>query len=108
MNEAERQFAADRETRRAARSVFDARLAQVKADLAARSVGARVADKAKGDAAAVAQEALAVVKDSKGIVAATVGALALWFLRAPIIAGLSSLFDKGEQGEPTEKDEDSD
>ena len=108
MNKAERQLAADRETRRAARLVFDARLAQVKADLAARSVGARVADKAKGDAAAVAQEALAVVKDSKGIVAATVGALALWFLRAPIIAGLSSLFDKGEQGEPTERDEDSD
>lgn len=108
MNEAERQFLADRETRQAARSVFDARLAQVRADLAARSVGGRIADKAKGDAAAVAQEALAVVKDSKGIVAATVGALALWFLRGPIIAGLESMFDRGDQGEVNEEDETSD
>ena len=108
MNEAERKLLADRETRRAARSAFDARLAQVRADLAERSIGGRIADKAKGDATAIAQEALAVVKDSKGIVAATAGALALWFLRAPIIAGLSSLFDKGGEQDQAEKEAESD
>lgn len=88
------QLIADRTARNTARALFDRRLGQVKTDLAARSIGGRVADKARDEAVAVAQESLAVVKDSKGIVAGTIAALALWFLRAPIIAGLSSLFDK--------------
>lgn len=103
MTKRESQLAEDRSSRNAARALFDGRLAQVKSDFAARGVGGRVVDKAKGDVLAAGHEALAVVKDSKGIVAGTAAALAIWFLRAPIIAGLTSLFDKDADisaGEP--------
>ena len=108
MSRAEQDFQRDRDLRNAARGLFDARLAQVKADLAARSPTDRIADKAKGDAMAVAREAAAVARDSKGIIAGTIAALVLWFLRRPIIAGLSSLVQGApESATANEEDDDS-
>lgn len=74
--------------RHATRHAFDSRVAQVKADLAARGVGGRIADQAVAEAKATAFLGLDVAKESKGIIAATGGLLALWFLRAPILAWL--------------------
>lgn len=79
-------FETDRANRKAAWSLFEQRLGMVKADLAARSIGGRIVDKAKGDALAVADEALAVAKDNKGIVAAATAALLAWTFRAPLLA----------------------
>jgi hypothetical protein len=63
MTKAESQLATDGANRQAARAMFDARLSQVRADLEARSVGGRIADKALdetrtalGEAAAIATE----------------------------------------------------
>ncbi len=92
MSAAGERLAEDRATRNAARAVHDANLAQVKADLAARGVGGRIAAKAKGDALELAGEALSVAKESKGIIAGTLGALALWFLRGHVIALAQCLF----------------
>ena len=50
MTEAEERLAADRANRNAARQLVDGHVAQIKADLAARSVGGRVVDKVTGDA----------------------------------------------------------
>lgn len=86
MSDLEQRLREDRSTRNAARAVHDANLLQVKQDLAARGIGGRIAAKAKSDALDLADEALAVAKESKGIIAGTLGALALWFLRGHVIA----------------------
>lgn len=99
MNKAAQQFADDRTTRNAARATFDARLAQVKADLEARGVGGRIADKASGEVKAALSEGLAVAKESKGVIAGTIGALLLWFFRGPALAAFEDLFkDDAEPG----------
>lgn len=96
MNEAERQLAEDRAVRRQARGLFDTRLAQVKADYEARGIGGRIKAKAADRAFDAADQAIDVARQSKGIIAATIGALALWIFRAPLVA----LFRSATQGRP--------
>jgi len=94
-------FEADRANRKAARVLFDRRLAQVKQDLAARGIGGRIAAKAKGDA-------LAVAKDNKGLIAASLAALAAWAFRKPLI-GLIARYRADQasvQAQPDKSDED--
>lgn len=92
MNEAESRLAADRANRKAARGLFDGRLAQVKADLAARSVPGRIKATATDEVVKGIEQGVTIAKDSKGIVAGTVAALALWFLREPLLAWGQRLF----------------
>jgi hypothetical protein len=80
----------DRANRKAARALFDTRLEQVKSDLAARSIGGRVADKAKDDAMALVDETVAVAKNSKGLIAATIAALLAWTFRAPLLSWIAA------------------
>lgn len=91
MNEAESRLASDRSNRGTARGLFGARLTQVKADLAARSVPARIKAKATDEAMTAIEQGLVVARESKGIIAVTAGALALWLFRAPLLG----LFAKG-------------
>lgn len=88
------QFRADRDNRHAARGVFDAGVAQVKDDLAARGIGGRIADKAQDEALSALDEAVAVAKDSKGIIAGTIAALALWTFRAPLLSAAQGLWGR--------------
>jgi len=83
-------FETDRANRNAAWALFEGRLAQVKADLKARSIKGRIVAKAKDDALAVADEAVAVAKDNKGLVAATAVALIAWVFRGPLLELISS------------------
>lgn len=83
-----------------ARAAFDARLKQVKADLSARGIGERVADRIGGEAIDIIDYAADVARDSKGIIAGTLAALVLWLFRNPIIAWAEGLFsDEGEEKE---------
>lgn len=91
MNKAERQLDDARDLRDSARARFDARLAIVREDVAARGLGGRIADKAAEEARDALDEAIDIAKESKGIIAGTVAALALWFLRHPIIAWAEEL-----------------
>lgn len=84
MSEAESRLAADKANRKAARGLFDRRLAQVRADLAARSVPGRIKAKATDELAKGIEQGVTIAKDSKGIIAGTVAALALWFFRKPL------------------------
>ena len=93
MSDTADRLAKDRTTREAALLAFNANLAQVRRDLEARGIGGRIADQASMEVRAGIDEALAIADDNKGIVAATIAALALWFLRIPLIAGLRSLLD---------------
>lgn len=97
MSEAERRLLDDRATRNAARAVFDGGLDQIREDLAARSIGGRIADQATGEVKAALAEGLAVAKESKGIVAGTVLALLAWFFRGPLLDALDGLLS-GEPG----------
>lgn len=92
MSDAERNFRTDRANRRAVRGLFDGALAQVKADLAARGVGGRIKDTITREAVQSAEQAIAVARANKGVVAGTIAALALWMFRNPLIAMGRRLF----------------
>ena len=96
MNELERQIGEDRANRNAARSLFDANLRQVRGDLAARGVGGRIADTAKKEATEAMAKGLEVAAESKGIIAGSLAALALWFFREPLIEAVQGLFADDE------------
>lgn len=91
MKPARLQLAEAQRARDTARATFDANLAQVKDDLAARGLGGRVADRLGEDARSALDEALDIATESKGIIAGTVAMLALWFLRQPIIAWVAGM-----------------
>ena len=86
MTDAESRLAEDRANRKVARGLFDSRLTQVKADLAARSVPGRIKAKATDEMAKGIEQGVTIAKESKGIIAGTVAALALWFFREPLWA----------------------
>jgi hypothetical protein len=100
MNRPEQQLEVLRMARDAARGAFDARFEQVRSDLEARGVGGRIVDKLGEDARDALGQALDVARESKGVVAGTVAALALWLLRHPIVAWADGLLERD-----TEKDE---
>lgn len=95
MTEAEARLAEDRQNRTSARGLFDRRLAQVKQDLSARSVPARVKAKARDEAFKAIDLGVDVAKESKGIIVATLGAVALWAFRKPLIAAARGWFGQG-------------
>jgi len=90
--------------RDAARAAFLARLEQVKADLSARSVGSRVAERIGEEAVGAIDYTMDVARDSKGIIAGTVAAIVLWLFRNPLIAWAEGLF--GDDGEEKDSDDD--
>lgn len=84
-------FLASRAAREQAKAAFDARLAQVKADLEARGVAGRIADDVVEKAKVVLDEGVDVVQEHPGVVGGTIAALVLWILRNPIIGWLDEL-----------------
>ena len=84
MSDRETALRDDRANRNAARRVFTARLGRIKGELTARGVGGRIADSAGEKAAKLADEGLAVARESKGVIAATGAALLLWMFRGPL------------------------
>ena len=96
MSKTDQRLSEDRANRRVARRLFDRHLAQVKADFAARGIGARIKAKAADEGKQALAEGLAVAKESKGIIAGTLAALALWYLRMPLL-GLAKRLLNGDQ-----------
>lgn len=94
MSELERRFAEDRRVRGDARANFDAGLNQVKADLGARSVPGRIADKARHEATEAMATGLEVASESKGIIAAVLAGIGLWVFRAPVLRQLKALAER--------------
>lgn len=82
---------AEKALRDRSKSSFDARLAQVKADLEARGVAGRVADEVVGQAKVVFDEATEIAQEHPGVIGGTIAALVLWALRNPIIGWLDEL-----------------
>lgn len=83
-----------RTARDAARSAFLGRAARLRGELATRSIGGRIADDIQARAAGVGKEALDVAKESKAIIAGTAAALAIWFLRVPILGWIAEQWNE--------------
>lgn len=81
-----RQFLDSRERRDDARAQLDTRIAQVREDLDARSVGGRVADRVVGDAQAMLEEAADLAGEHRTLIIGTIAAVAVWLLRNPIMS----------------------
>ena len=101
MSSAADQLAAARAARDAAKAAYDASLMQLRGDPAEQSIGGRVAERLSEDARAAFDKALDVASESKGIIAGTSAAVALWFLRHPIIAWAEHMLgDEDEESGP--------
>ena len=99
MSRAAQQLADARSARDGARAQFEASLAQLRGDNDEQSIGARVTERLGDDARAAFHQALDVAGESKGIIAGTIAALALWFLRHPIIAWAEHMLGGEEESE---------
>jgi hypothetical protein len=96
-------LAEDRALRDAALALFKADLRFIRNDLGRRGIGQRVADRLGDGAHELADDALEYASDNKGVVAAAVAAVVLWFARKPILNAIGDLFDGGdEDGEDDE------
>lgn len=83
-----------RAARNRARDEFNRQLAQARADLAPTMLKRRVLAEAQRTTLSVAQQAIEIANDSRGVVAATVAALALWLTRKPIMAEAGKLLHR--------------
>lgn len=91
MSGGETSLAVNRAKREAALAAFTDRLEGIKADLAARSVGARMADTVKEGTSEALDAGLDVAKERKGLIAGTFGALLLWIFREPLFTAAAGL-----------------
>ncbi len=92
----------DRANRDAARSLFDARLANLRGALAERGIGGRIKDQLSSDARNGFIKAVDIAESQKGVVAGTAAALAVWFLRVPIMAWVSNLVAHDDKDQHSE------
>lgn len=105
MSNPEQRLAEDKALRDAALGLFKADLALVRADLAERGLGQRIADRLGESTMDMLDEAVDYAEDNKGKVAAGIAAVVLWFARGPILDALGRLVgDEGEGEEPADGD----
>jgi hypothetical protein len=100
MSMAEQQFAEDRETRDAARAVFEARMDRVRTALGERSIPQRLTAEARERAVAVAEEGAEVAQENTWVLVSTGLAILAWVLRRPLINSAHALYVRLFKPEP--------
>lgn len=99
------QLQSARASRDAARREFDTLREQVQSDLDARGIGDRITDRATDTATNLFVEAIEIADNHRGIAGGTIIALALWFLRDPIVSAARKVLGLGnDQEEDTDDD----
>lgn len=93
------QVRAEKTRRDEARRRFETRLANVKNDLEAKGIGSRIAGKLGEDAKEALDQAIEIADENRGVVAGTVAALMVWFMRNPIIAAIDKALGGDAQPE---------
>ena len=83
--ELEQQLREDRALRNAARALFEADIANLRANLSGKSISSRIVDRIGEGAAEVLDEAIEVADNNKGVIATLIAAIILWFARHPLI-----------------------
>lgn len=96
----EYQLRQDRALRSAARALFHADLAHLRANLSGKSISSRIIDRIGDGAADVLDEAMDVAENHRGAIATLVAAIVLWFARHPIMA----LFSTEDEAEDADED----
>lgn len=104
MRDLDRKLTEDRAMRDAARTLVTADIANLRADLAGKGFGVRIVDRIHEGAADLFEEAVELADSNRGVLAALVGAVLLWFARNPIIALFT---DDGDEGDGNEIEEES-
>jgi hypothetical protein len=94
MSKPDPQLDDQRAARDRARAEFSRRLASAKVDLAPAALKRRVVAEAQQTTLSVAQQAIEIANDSRGVVAATASALLIWLARKPIMAGAGKLVQR--------------
>lgn len=97
MADAKQQLREDRAIRDAARALVKADIAHLKHDLSGKSLGDRLFGSVGEGAKDVLERAGEAADNNRGVLAALVGAVVLWFARNPIM----ELFADETEGEDT-------
>ncbi len=101
-NPLERRMIEDKALRDAALALVRADVDQLRADLAVRNLGSRLAGRVSEGASDMLDEAADLVDNNRGVLAALVAALLVWLARNPIMG----LFEEDEpRGEPAHEAE---
>ena len=94
-----------RSARNDAKAALDTHIALLRADIDQRGLGGRVKEEATEKAADAIEQAVEIAEANKAIVAGTVAALALWFLRTPLMRLASGLIDRLEAYQEEDEDD---
>jgi len=105
VSKASRQLDADRAARDQARQRLDSRLDKARQDMTPNAIAGRLAGEFKRKARDAAREAVEIADGNRAVVAGTIGALALWFLRRPILSWLGEKLAGHGQTEDDADDE---
>ena len=97
MSKASRQLETDRAARNRARRKFESRLVRTRQDMTPGAIANRVTVQLERQAAETFDEIVEITAENRAVVAGTIAALAIWFLRKPISSLLSGkLRDDGQ------------
>jgi hypothetical protein len=96
MSAAEKQLAALREARNAARADLLARYAKVKPLTKPKALGERLSADVKVHSRNALHQAMEIAADNRGVLAGTLTALMLWAARKKLFAGAADLAPKAE------------
>lgn len=99
-----RELAHDRAMRDAALALFKRDIEHIRADLAGRGIGQRIADRLGEGAVDMADEAMELAADNRGKVGAGIAALLLYVFRGPLFDWLFGEAD-GDDDEASEEPE---
>lgn len=99
MNATARKVLQEKAVRNAARDAYETKLAQVKADLAARGIAGRIADDVAEKAKSTFDESVTIAQDNPAVVGGTILALVLWLVKSPLIAWTEDLFGSSERND---------
>jgi hypothetical protein len=97
LTSAEESLALHRAQRDATRAGLLARVERLRGDLKPDAIAGRVIDDLTYKARGVAQQAIEIASDNRGIVVGTVAALAMWAARKPLGRGLQNLVHRASQ-----------
>lgn len=90
------QLASNRALRDNAWAVVKDDVALMRADLDDRSIGGRIADRLGASARTMGKQAMSAAGSHRGMLGASLVALALWLGRKPILAGIRGFLDRDE------------
>jgi len=105
MSRLERRLVEDRALRDAALELFKADIAFIRSGIRERGVGARLADRLGEGTRDMVDEAADYAEANKGVVAAGLAALVLWFARGPILKFFAGLMGDDEEAEDDATDD---